>query len=54
MISSYNIFLFITKDKGVNFDITGFQTNDILNIETETFINKEEVDIIETMFKVKS
>lgn len=53
-ISSYNICLLITKDKGINFGITGLQTNNTLNVGIETFINKEEVKITETKFKGKS
>lgn len=50
----YNICLFITKDKNVNFDIIGFQTNNILNIEIEIFINKKIIKIIKANFKAKS
>lgn len=53
-MSSYNICFFITKDGGENFDIAGLQTDNILNIETETFIKKEVKEIIKAKFKAKN
>lgn len=44
-ISPYNIFLFSTKDSGEYFDIAGFQTNNILNMGTEIFMKKKEIEI---------
>ena len=51
---SYNACLLITKDKSVNFGITGLQTDDTLNIGTEAFMKKEETEIIKTKFKAKT
>lgn len=42
----YNICLLITKDKGENFNIVRFQTDNTLNIRMKTFMNKEEIEII--------
>lgn len=53
-ISFYNAYLFITKEKGVNFIITWLLTNNVLNIRIETFMNKKEAEIKETNFKAKS
>ena len=50
---SYNAYLLITKDKGENFGIARLQTDNTLNIRTETFIKKEEKEIIEAKFKAK-
>lgn len=50
----YDICLFITKDGGENFDITGHQTNNTLNVGMEIFINKEKSEIIKVKFKAKS
>ena len=43
----YDICLFITKDRRVNFDIAGLQTNNILNIGIKIFMKKKEAEIIE-------
>lgn len=51
---SYDKCLLIIKDKGINFSIARFQTNNTLNIEIGVFINKEEAEIIEAKFKAKS
>lgn len=51
---SYNIYLFITKDGSKNFGIVGIQINNTLNVKIETFIKKEETDIIEAKFKSKT
>ena len=53
-MSSYDAFLLMTKDKGVNFGIIRFQTDDTLNIATKAFMNKEETKIIEAKFKAIS
>lgn len=53
-ISFYDACLLIIKDGGVNFSITGLQTDDTLNVGTEVFMNKEEAEIIEAKFKAKS
>lgn len=53
-MSFYNIYLLINKDGGVNFGILGLQTDNILNIGIEVFMNKKEVEITETKFKTKS
>ncbi len=50
----YDACLFITKDGGENFGITGLQTDDTLNIGMEAFIKKEEEEIIEAKFKAKN
>lgn len=46
--------MFFTKNEGINFYIKEFQTNNILNVGIEIFMNKEKVEIIETKFKAKS
>ena len=53
-MSSYDVYLLITKDGGENFGIAGLQTNNTLNIGTEAFMKKEEKEIIEAKFKVKN
>lgn len=50
----YNICLFITKNRNINFDITELQANHTFNVRTKILINKKEVKIIEAKFKVKS
>lgn len=52
-MSSYNIYLFITKNRSINFGIIGLQTHDNLNIIMEAFINKKETKIIEAKLKAK-
>ena len=44
----------IPINRGVNFGITGAQTDDTLNVGTEAFMNKEEAKITEAKFKAKS
>lgn len=53
-ISLYNICLFIIKDGGENFGIARFQIINIVNIEIETFMKKEETKIIDFKFKIKT
>ncbi len=50
----YDACLLITKDEGENFGITGLQTNDTLNVGTETFMKKKEKEILEAKFKAKT
>lgn len=49
----YDTCLFITKDSGNNIGIVGLQTDDTVNVGTETFIKKEEKEIIRAKFKAK-
>lgn len=51
---SYNVYLIIIQDKDKNFSIARFQTDNIMNIKTKAFMNKEKVKIIETKFIAKS
>lgn len=51
---SYDVCLIITKDKDKNFSIARLQTDNIMNIKTNAFMNKENVKIIETKFIAKS
>lgn len=53
-IFSYNIYLFITKNKNESFSITRFQIDNTFNMKIEIFINKEEVKIIKAKIKAKS
>lgn len=53
-VSSYNAYLFITKNSEKIFGITRFQTNDTFNIRTETFMNKKETEITDAKFQAKS
>ena len=53
-MSPYNAYLLITKDGGENFGIVGLQTDNTLNIKTESFMKKEETAIIEAKFKAKT
>lgn len=50
----YDAYLLIIKNKSINFGITRLQTNNILNIRIEAFINKKKTEIIEGKFKTKS
>ena len=50
----YDIYLFITKDGGRNFGIARFQMDNIFNAGMETFMKKEETEIIEVKFKAKT
>ena len=47
----YDTCLLITKDNGENFGPVRLQIDDILNVETESFIKKEETEIMEAKFK---
>lgn len=47
-------YLLIIKNKDGIFGIIKLQTNNILNIKIEAFINKEEAEIIKAKFKAKS
>lgn len=49
----YNTCLLINIDSSENFGIARFQTNNILNVEIEAFIIKEEIEIIKAKFKAK-
>ena len=49
----YDTCLLIIKDKGENFNIVRFQTDNIFNIGMEIFINKKEAETIEAKFKTK-
>ena len=53
-MSSYDAYLFITKDGGENFGIAGLQTDNTLNVGTEAFMKKEETEIIEAKLKAKN
>ena len=53
-MTSYNIYLFVTKNGSNNFGITGLQTNNTFNAGIEVFIKIEETEIIETKFKAKT
>ena len=53
-MSSYDASLLITKDGGENFDIAELQMDNILNIGIEVFIKKEETEIMNVKFKVKT
>lgn len=53
-ISIYDIYLLIIKDGNRNFGITGLQIDNIFNIKIETFMKKEETEIIEVKFKAKT
>ncbi len=53
-ISLYDTYLPITKDGGENFGIAEFQTDNTFNVGTETFMKKEEKEILEAKFKVKT
>lgn len=44
----------LTKDGGKNFGIAKLQTDNILNIGTIIFMKKEEIEIMEDKFKVKT
>lgn len=50
----YGIYLSITKDGRENLGIAELQTDNTLNIRIETFMKKEEVEIIEAKFKPKT
>ena len=50
----YDACLFITKDGDKNFGIAGFKTDDTFNVGMEAFIKKDETEIMETKFKVKT
>lgn len=49
----YDACLFITKDGGENFGISGLQTGNTLNVRTEVFMKKKETKIMEAKFKGK-
>lgn len=51
---SYDTYLFITNTSGENFGMVGLQTDNILNVAIEAFMNKKEIDIIEIKLKAKS
>lgn len=51
-ISLYDAYLFITKASSKNFEIARLQTNNTLNIEIKTFINKKKTKIIKVKFKL--
>ena len=53
-ITLYDACLLITKDGGKNFGIAGLQTDNTLNVGTETFMKKEETKIIKANFKAKT
>ena len=53
-MSLYDACLLITKNGDENFDIAELQTNNTLNIETKTFMKKEEIEIIKAKFKAKT
>lgn len=53
-ILSYDIYLLIIKNGRKNFGIARLQTDNIFNVRTEAFMNKEETKIIEFKFKTKS
>lgn len=50
-ISFYHVCLLIIKDKGVNFGIIRFHTDNTFNIRTEAFMNKKEAEIINIKLK---
>lgn len=50
----YNTCLLIIKAVNENFGIANLQINNIFNIKTEVFMNKEKIEIIKTKFKAKS
>ncbi len=50
----YDIYLLITKDGSKNFGIVGIQMDNTLNVKIETFMKKEETDIMEAKFKAKT
>lgn len=52
-MSFYDKYLLTIKDRGKNFGISKLQSNDILNIEMETFMNTKEAKIIKAKFKAK-
>lgn len=52
-MSSYDPCLLITKNSDKIFGITGLQTDNILNIRPEIFMQKEETEIMEVKFKAK-
>lgn len=49
----YDSCLLITKNRGKNFSIERFQTDNNFNIRIKAFIYKEEEKIIETKFIAK-
>lgn len=53
-ISFYNKFLLIIQADIENFGIKRLQTDNILTIKTEIFMNKKEAKIAEAKFKAKS
>ncbi len=53
-MSPYDACLLITKDGVENFGIVGLQADDTLNIGTEAFMKKEEIEIMEAKFKAKT
>ena len=53
-ILSYDTYLLIIKNEGVNIGIIGHQTDSMLNVGIKTFMNKEEAEIIKAKFKIKS
>ncbi len=53
-MSPYDAYLLITKNGGENFGIVGLQTDDTLNVGTETFMKKKEKEILEAKFKAKT
>lgn len=51
---SYNVYLLINKNEGINFGIIGLQNDNTFNIRIEAFMNTEEVEMTEAKFKAKS
>lgn len=53
-ISLYDICLLIIKDWDENLGIAGLQINNTLNVRMETFMKKEEKEILKAKFKTKT
>lgn len=53
-MSPYDAYFFITKNINENFGIISFQIDNTLNIRIKTFIKKEETEIMEIKFKIKT
>lgn len=53
-MSPYDAYFFITKNNSENIGIAKFQIDNTLNIRTEIFMKKEETEIIEAKFRIKS
>lgn len=53
-MSFYDLYFLITKDSGENFGIIKLQTDNSLNVETDTLIKKKEIEIMEAKLKIQT